>query len=59
MLTPDPIVRPTLKGASIQIMPLTPGAVPSARHGQVPLAHDLTGSGSGAGRGSLSKTWNV
>ena len=33
------------------------GFVPSARYGQKPLAHDLTGSESGLRRGSLSKTW--
>jgi hypothetical protein len=32
------------------------GVAPSARHGQAPLAYDLTGSTSGQRRGSPSKT---
>jgi hypothetical protein len=45
-----------VKGAFIQIMPLTWDSFPPARHGQAPRAHDLTGSTSGPRRGSLSKT---
>jgi hypothetical protein len=45
-----------LKGAFIQIMPLTCDSFLLPGMDKTPLAHDLTGSASGMRPGSLSKT---
>jgi hypothetical protein len=50
------IARRNVKGAFIQIMPLTWDSLLLPVNGQAPLAHDLTGSTSGLRRGSLSNT---
>jgi hypothetical protein len=46
----------SLKGAFIQIMPLTWDSFPLPVMDRPPRAHDLTGSTSGLRLGSLSKT---